>query len=128
MTTLREAAQRALEAFEEIADEVFSPYDNKLGDAILALRATLAQQAEPRNQCGETCERAKLCATCARAMPQQAEPVAADALTEPKSGDKWRVEWWNESCRMMLPAHAKLNSFVAYKNGTIQFTIKRTAA
>ena len=62
------------------------------------------------------------------ALAQQAEAVAADALTEPKSGDKWRVEWWNESCRMMLPAHAKLDSFVAYKNGTIQFTIKRTAA
>ena len=46
MSTLREAAQRALEAFEEIADEVFSPYDNKLGDAILALRAALAQQDE----------------------------------------------------------------------------------
>ena len=62
------------------------------------------------------------------ALVQQAKPVVADALTEPKSGDKWRVEWWNESCRMMLPAHAKLDSFVAYKNGTIQFTIKRTAA
>jgi len=47
MTTLREAAQQALEALEEIADEVFSPYDNKLGDAILALRAALAQQEEP---------------------------------------------------------------------------------
>ena len=46
MTTLREAAQQALEALEEIADEVFSPYDNKLGDAILALRAALAQQDE----------------------------------------------------------------------------------
>ena len=48
MTTLREAAQQALEALEEIADEVFSPYDNKLGDAILALRAALAQQEEPQ--------------------------------------------------------------------------------
>ena len=48
MTTLREAAQQALEALEEIADEVFSPYDNKLGEVILALRAALAQeQAEP---------------------------------------------------------------------------------
>ena len=48
MTTLRTAAQQALEALEEIADEVFSPYDNKLGDAILALRAALAQQEEPQ--------------------------------------------------------------------------------
>ena len=47
MTDLRTAAQQALEALEEIADDVFSPYDNKLGDAILALRAALAQQDEP---------------------------------------------------------------------------------
>ena len=47
MSNLRKAAQQALEALEEIADEVFSPYDNKLGDAILALRAALAQQDEP---------------------------------------------------------------------------------
>ena len=34
-------------------------------------------QAEPLiSQCGETCERAKLCATCAQALAQQAEPVA----------------------------------------------------
>ena len=41
---------------------------------IKALRAALAQQEEPRNQCGETCERAKLCATCAQALAQQDEP------------------------------------------------------
>ena len=40
--TDREAMQQALAALEEIADEVFSPYDNKLGDAILALRERLA--------------------------------------------------------------------------------------
>jgi hypothetical protein len=33
-------------------------------------KAALAQQ-EPRNQCGETCERAKLCAVCARGLEQQ---------------------------------------------------------
>ena len=41
--TDREIMQQALAALEEIADEVFSPYDNKLGDAILALRAALAE-------------------------------------------------------------------------------------
>lgn len=30
---------------------------------------------QPLNQCGETCERAKLCATCARALDQQDKPV-----------------------------------------------------
>ena len=38
-----DAMKLALEALEEIADEVFAPYDNKLGDAILALRAAIEQ-------------------------------------------------------------------------------------
>lgn len=42
--TDRELMQQVLEVLEEIADEVFSPYDNKLGDVILALRERLAQQ------------------------------------------------------------------------------------
>lgn len=105
MNTLREAAQQALGALEEI---------NKLsiGENAICLPAEIDGAMDALRA----------------ALAQQDEPVAADALTEPKSGDKWRVEWWNESCRMMLPAHAKLDSFVAYKNGTIQFTIKRTAA
>ena len=40
--TKDEALKLALEALEEIADEVFSPYDNKLGGAILAIREALA--------------------------------------------------------------------------------------
>ena len=33
--------------------------------------------APPTNQCGETCERARLCATCARGLEQpEQEPVA----------------------------------------------------
>ena len=45
----KEALKLALEALEEIADEVFSPYDNKLGGAILALRQAIeqAEQAQP---------------------------------------------------------------------------------
>lgn len=35
--------KQALVVLEEIADEVFAPYDNKLGDAILALRAAIEQ-------------------------------------------------------------------------------------
>jgi len=41
--TDRELFEKALEAMEEIADEVFSAYDNKLGEVILALRERLAQ-------------------------------------------------------------------------------------
>ena len=43
------------------------------GLKINALRAALAEP-EPRNQCGETCERAKLCAVCAGGLAEQ-EPA-----------------------------------------------------
>ena len=56
----------------------------------------------------------------------KAAPVTADDLKEPKNGKQWHVEWWNESCRMMLPSGSKLDSFHSYKNGTLQFTIKKT--
>jgi len=73
MTTLREAAQQALgftlRDFKSLRD--FEAARAVLHDA---LRAALAQP-EPRNQCGETCERAKLCAVCARGLDEQ-EPVA----------------------------------------------------
>ena len=42
----KEAMKLALEALEEITDEVFSPYDNKLGKAITALREALAEQKD----------------------------------------------------------------------------------
>ena len=74
MTTLREAAQQALKALEQCGlDDTHRSYEFEHA-ARAALRAALAQQAEPRNQCGETCERAKLCATCAQALAQQDEP------------------------------------------------------
>jgi hypothetical protein len=67
MTTLREAAQQALEALEPMQN---NRDDTAIQRAITALRAALAQ-SEPRNQCGETCERAKLCAVCARGLAQE---------------------------------------------------------
>ena len=51
-----EAMKQALAVLEEIADEVFSPYDNKLGDAILALRAAIEQAEKPRQWQGLTDE------------------------------------------------------------------------
>lgn len=39
--------KQALAVLEEVADEVFSPYDNKVGDAILALRAAIEQTKKP---------------------------------------------------------------------------------
>ena len=65
MSDLRQVAQQALEALEQ---------DNPAGRGatITALRAALAQeQPSPINQCGETCERAKLCAICAREIEQE---------------------------------------------------------
>ena len=45
-----EAMKQALAVLEEIADEVSSPYDNKLGDAILALRAAIEQAETPEKR------------------------------------------------------------------------------
>jgi hypothetical protein len=74
MNDLRTAAQQALEALERNVQHKYPLETTKaiqLGqEAITALKDALAQQ-EPRNQCGETCERAKLCAVCARGLEQQ---------------------------------------------------------
>ena len=51
-----DAMKQALVVLEELADEVFAPYDNKLGDAILALRAAITDYAQTSfdvcGQCG----------------------------------------------------------------------------
>ena len=70
----KEAMKLALEALEEIADEVFSAYDNKLGAAILALREALAE----RCVCGEpdTPGTHRTDGPCLAEQPAQQEPVA----------------------------------------------------
>jgi hypothetical protein len=60
-----------------------------------------------------------------QALREGRVPLTADDIKEPKNGRDWRVEWWNESCRMMLPACMKLDSFQSYKNGTLMFTLKK---
>lgn len=64
----------------------------------------------------------------ARDDVRDAERMNADTLREPINGTEWRVEWWNESCRMMLPSDMILDCFQAYKNGTLQLTLKKRAA
>ena len=59
--------------------------------------------------------------------PAVVEPLTADGMKEPKNGQHWRVEWWNESCRMMLPTNKKLDRCQSFKNGTMMFTIKQAA-
>lgn len=40
------------------------------------------------NQCGETCERAKLCATCARVLEQSCVPLTDECIAnQPPKGD-----------------------------------------
>lgn len=69
MTTDKEVMQMALDCI--VSNQVPAAANVKE-----ALRAALAQ-TEKTNQCGETCERAKLCAVCARGLAQpEPEPVA----------------------------------------------------
>ena len=77
MTTLREAAQMALDALETITSKVAPmSYYCSFAVEIESLSAALAQP-EKTNQCGEVCERAKLCSVCARGLAQpELEPVA----------------------------------------------------
>jgi hypothetical protein len=117
ITLPRAVVQQALEALEAGAESW-----RLIGPAIEALRAALEQpeqepgfwgrvaarqsdkikqletalaaleQPEPRNQCGETCERAKLCAVCAKGLEQPAqEPLSVEELDrlwrEPMSAD-----------------------------------------
>lgn len=72
-------------------DVCFSPSaPRRDGTYATAYYTAPPQQAEPLNQCGETCERAKLCATCARALDQQMEPVAWMYKAESWfDGDSW---------------------------------------
>ena len=79
MTTLRKAAQQALEALEFYEHRGIDwCYADK--EAITALRAALSEP-EPRNQCGETCERAKLCATCARDIEKPEQEPEQNTVT-----------------------------------------------
>ena len=87
-------------------------------------------QADEYNQwdaLGED-EKIEWAVACAKAAPPAVvEPLTADGMKEPKNGQHWRVEWWNESCRMMLPTNKKLDHFQSFKNGTLMFTIKQAA-
>jgi hypothetical protein len=87
ITVPRAVLEQALEALEATHYDIGSAEKQRLQamDAISALRAALAQP-EPRNQCGETCERAKLCAVCAKGLAQQEQEPAA-----------WMVEFTSQN-------------------------------
>lgn len=76
MSKQREALEIALEAMEDHAKQYPHMQKGYTLDAIEALREALAEP-EKANQCGETCERAKLCAVCANGLAEpEPEPVA----------------------------------------------------
>lgn len=77
MTTLREAAQQALEALETLVPTKGPSVHNSARDA---LRAALAEPLI--NQCGETCERAKLCAVCASKLAEPVQPLTIERLRD----------------------------------------------
>jgi hypothetical protein len=91
---LRNAAQQALKALKDCVkaldalhapgDSIYTRASDSADRAEIALRDALAQQ-EPRNQCGETCERAKLCAVCARGLDGATQTpcdIAEDGVCE----------------------------------------------
>ena len=75
--TDREIMQMALEALYSAPldhNSIKSRFFERRHHAIIALRERLAKP-DPRNQCGETCERAKLCAVCLAEMGAQPDPL-----------------------------------------------------
>ena len=75
MSKQREALQMALDALEKYGTPRLNNED-AYSAAIKTIREALAEP-EKTNQCGETCERAKLCAVCAGGVSKnEQEPVA----------------------------------------------------
>ena len=71
--TDREIMQQALYALDSKHDMTKAEWRYLQYHAFNDLRERLAKP-DPRNQCGETCERAKLCAVCLAEMGEQPEP------------------------------------------------------
>jgi hypothetical protein len=155
MTTLREAAQQALDALEAgpdvdpifagetedalraaLVEPVQEPYcyvyeyDGVFGlhrefypreyngrkpDRTVPLFTAPPQRKPPTNQCGETCERAKLCAVCARGLEKPEGggnlPPPLQVPTEVAAENKYGMkEWEVHALRagwMPTPPHRK---------------------
>ena len=91
MSTLEAAAQQVLEAWDGGEVKWFA----NCYQVMDTLRAAL-EQLEPRNQCGETCERAKLCATCARGLEQDVpETDCGDMQAEWADIPREFNDWWD---------------------------------
>ena len=66
--------------------------------------------APPTNQCGETCERAKLCATCARGLeqPEQWKRVSPVHRNEVFGDECCNFQQPHPRCAGTLPSHDPL--------------------
>jgi hypothetical protein len=69
---LRDAAQQALSLLKRLS--MLNPEPHAVS-TVAALEDALAQP-EPRNQCAETCERARLCAVCSIGLEEAGRPAA----------------------------------------------------
>ncbi|UYY88084.1 hypothetical protein [Alcaligenes sp. SMD-FA] len=59
---------------------------------------------------------------------QDAYRKLAGSVREPANGNGWRVHWWNESMRLMLPEGSRIHYHNIFRNGTMVITIKTDAA
>ena len=90
MSKEREALKLALEcveAWDRGCDR--DPYWRDIEAAVTAIKEALAEP-EPRNQCAETCERAKLCAICAMGLEMSHPPAQRKPLTDEEIKTMWR--------------------------------------
>jgi len=79
MTTLREAAQQAILTLDASLGFVPTGYGIERACWIALNQLRTALEAEPvTNQCGETCERAKLCAICAGPIAYEVDDSIRD--------------------------------------------------
>lgn len=51
------------------------------------------------------------------------ERQKASEVSEPLNDDKWKVHWWGDWMRLMLPADRHLDRVEHCRNGTIKITI-----
>jgi hypothetical protein len=90
------AMKLALVVLEELADEVFAPYDNKLGDAILALRAAIEDAEKPWVK------------TYAGGQPNYTAPRQWQGLTDEERGQVINANFGTGLWQMAKDIEAKL--------------------
>ena len=70
--------QKPVARAEQVGEQVVARWLTS-DHAMVCPAGTLLYAAPPTNQCGETCERAKLCATCARGLEHPSLPAGSEA-------------------------------------------------